>query len=74
MENFHLLPNGNAWNLTAEGSQRPLGTYDHKDDGITAAARMLTECPGSLKIHSADGTVEEERTYPRSEDPQKTEG
>lgn len=28
----------------------------------------------SVKIHKADGTLEEERTYPRSADPRRTKG
>jgi len=28
----------------------------------------------SVKIHKADGTIEEERTYPRSADPRRTKG
>jgi len=29
---------------------------------------------GSLKIHKLDGTIQEERTYPRSKDPRKSKG
>ncbi|WP_080393289.1 DUF2188 domain-containing protein [Pseudomonas syringae] len=28
----------------------------------------------SLKIHKEDGTIQEERTYPRSADPSKSKG
>lgn len=30
--------------------------------------------PSSLRIHRRDGTIQEERTYPRSSDPRKTKG
>ena len=29
---------------------------------------------GSLKIHKQDGTIQEERTYPKSDDPKNTPG
>ena len=29
---------------------------------------------GSLKIHKQDGTIQEERTYPKSDDPRNTLG
>lgn len=28
----------------------------------------------SVKIHKADGSIEEERTYPRAADPRRTKG
>ena len=30
--------------------------------------------PSSLRIHRKDGTIQEERTYPRSSDPKRSKG
>jgi len=66
MDHFHLLPNGDAWNLTPEGSNRPLATYDTKAEAIASASRIFQKgSRGSLKIHREDGSIEEERTYSR---------
>jgi hypothetical protein len=64
MEIFHLLPNGGCWNLTPEGSNRPLATFNTKEEAIASAGRFFGEQAGSLKILREDGTVEEERAYP----------
>lgn len=75
MDNFHLLPNGDAWNLTPEGSNRPLATFATKAEALASAARLLEqEGGGSLRIHRPDGSIEEERTYPHRSDPAKSPG
>ncbi len=40
----------------------------------TAAAAKKDTQPVSVKIHKADGTFQEERTYPRSADPRRSKG
>jgi len=75
MDNFHLLPNGDNWNLTPEGSNRPLATFSTKAKALASAARLLDKPGGgSLKIHREDSTIEEEFTYPRCADPCETPG
>lgn len=74
MDNYHLLYDGDRWTLTAEGSDISLGEYERKTDAVTAARETVSELGGSLKIHGTDGQIEEERTYPRSADPQKSPG
>lgn len=54
-----------------EGEDLILGDFSTKEDALGDCAAIVRECAGSLTIHRADGTVEEERTYARSvEEPQ----
>lgn len=74
MQNYHLVPDGTKWTLTREGSDAPVGTFDNKREAVESSAEFLSDRQGSLKIHTADGAIEEERTYPRSADPAKSPG
>ena len=77
MTNYHLTPHGDGWKLTAEGSERVIDIFRTKEDGVSVCCDVITERDGglgSLKIHRKDGTIEEERTYPRSADPHQTPG
>ena len=77
MQNYHLSPHGDGWKLTSEGSQRPLDIFKTKAEGVASCEEIISERDhgkGSVKIHRADGTIEEERTYPRSADPVESPG
>ncbi|KWW14510.1 hypothetical protein AS889_10705 [Pseudomonas putida] len=41
---------------------------------ITLEVAMQPKTEGPEEIHKADGTLEEERTYPRSADPRRSKG
>lgn len=36
--------------------------------------KYMEDKSGSVKIHKLDGTIQEERTYPRKDDPRNTPG
>lgn len=77
MTNYHLLPHGDGWKLSAEGSGRILDIFRTKEEAIMNCGDIIRERDGgvgSLKIHRADGTIEEERTFPRAADPQESPG
>ena len=75
MKNYHLTPDPSGqWKLTPEGSDQVLGTFKTKEDAVQKSIEHVTRQTGSLKIHRADGTIEEERTYPRSADPVSSRG
>jgi hypothetical protein len=73
MNNYHLTTNGDRWELQAEGG-RGLASFPTKEEALERSIEIVTQRTGSLKIHKADGTIEEERTYPRSIDPGKSRG
>ncbi|HWB06915.1 MAG TPA: DUF2188 domain-containing protein [Verrucomicrobiales bacterium] len=74
MNSYHLTPDGDWWKLTGEGEDRTMATFATKEAALRRCAQLIGERTGSLKIHKADGTIEEERTYPRSADPAKSPG
>jgi hypothetical protein len=64
MSDFHLLPEGDHWKLTYEDSEETLGEYESRETAVSRATELVKGREGSLKIHLADGTIEEERTFP----------
>jgi len=68
MQTYHLAPSEDDWELFIEGRQKPLASFETKKDAMAHSVALVAERNGSLKIHRADGTIEEERTYPGSPD------
>jgi hypothetical protein len=73
MKNYYLVPNDASWELKAEGG-KVIGEYASKQEAVIDSRTFVEREHGSLKIHRADGTIEEERTYPKAEDPPEGEG
>jgi len=74
MDNYHLTKNDDHWQLAKEGASRASKTGATKDEVLQLAHDFLADKTASLKIHGADGKIQEERTYPRKSDPIKTKG
>ena len=77
MTNYHITPHGDGWKLTAEGSDKVIDIFRTKEDGLQVCGDLIMERDGgmgSLKVHHKDGTIAEERTYPRSADPRQSPG
>ena len=74
MDNYHITTDGDGWQLKKEGAARASKTAPTKAQLVKDAVVFLDGKTASLKIHREDGTIEEERTYPRSADPRKTAG
>lgn len=74
VENYHVNKTEGGWELIKEGAQRASKTASTKAEMVSLAGEFLAGKTASLKIHKQDGTLEEERTYPRSADPARTEG
>lgn len=74
MGNYHITKGDSGWVLKKEGAQRPSKTAATKEELLAISAAFLQGKIASLKIHKEDGTLQEERTYPRSADPRKTAG
>ena len=64
MTRYHLTYKDNKWKLKPEGGDRAVKTF----------GTYLKAKKGSLRIHKKDGTIQEERTYPRSADPTSSRG
>jgi len=63
------------WVLKEDGAQRALRRFLTKDGAIKFLPRRFGDrSPASVRIQKQDGSLEEERTYPRSMDPHKSKG
>lgn len=74
MDNYHITKTDKGWALTKQGAERASKTATTKAEISALASEFLKTKTASLKIHKEDGTIQEERTYPRSADPVKSKG
>lgn len=74
MDNYHVVPKDNAWVLHEEGGAQAIQQARTKDEMLSLLPGYFAGKEASVKIHRADGSIEEERTYPRAADPRKSEG
>lgn len=74
MKNYHITYDDDRWVLREEGDQRALIEAATKEDIIDEARDYMKLRTASVKIHKQDGQFEEERTYPRDQDPRATRG
>jgi hypothetical protein len=72
---YHLTKDEDQRKLTKEWSERASKVFDEtKKDSLSDAIAYMKDHWGSLKIHKEDWKIQEERTYPKSADPIKSEG
>lgn len=76
MENFHLVHKNGVYKLKRENAQRASKIINtNKPDAIKSARNFIqNQGGGSLKIHKNGGGFQEERTYPRANDPKQSKG
>lgn len=74
MDNYHVTHAGDHWELKKEGASRASKTAPTKEALLKETAAFFEGKTASVKIHKADGSIQEERTYPRSADPSESEG
>ena len=74
MDNYHISATDSGWELRKQGATRASKTAATKDEMLQITAAFLEGRTASVKIHKKDGTLHEERTYPRSADPRESKG
>lgn len=74
MDNYHLSPTADGWELKKAGAERASKRAATKQELVGSLADFFDGKTASVKIHKADGTFKEERTYPRSADPRRSKG
>lgn len=76
MKTYHLKPTDSGWKLTLDGFDDPIENYQglSRIEALGRSAEILKELeePVTLRLHRQDGSFEEERTYPRSAQPQES--
>jgi len=73
MKTFHLTSDGDRWKLKDQDDGAVL-FFDTKAEALQGSTQFMRERGGSLRIHRADGTFQQERTYPRALDPVESRG
>ena len=63
-----------SWELNKAGAERAPKRAAPKKELFSPLSDFFHSKTASVKIHNADGTIEEERTYPRSADPRRSKG
>ncbi len=74
MNNYELRKEDGQWKLQQQGADRAIKVFPTKDKGLDFSTRYVGEHGGSLKIKKQNGRIQEERTYPRKDDPRRTPG
>jgi hypothetical protein len=65
MEHYHLTPSAGVFTLTLEGSTKVLGEFASKSAALAGSARIMLGRESSLTIHKEDGSISDERRFPR---------
>jgi hypothetical protein len=74
VENYHVSPTADGWELKKAGAERASKRAATKAELVGHLSEFFDGKTASVKIHKADGAIEEERTYPRTADPKRTKG
>ena len=64
------------WDLKKDITHQTIKSFETKEKATSAGtlSKALGKEGGSVKIQKENGRFQEERTYPRSEDPKKSKG
>ena len=75
MKRVDIVKRGDAW-VGESDDNEIVAEAPTKEEAIRLMADRAENAgePVSVVIHKEDGTIEEERTYPRSADPTTSEG
>lgn len=65
LQKYHLEKKNGDWRLRKAGSNRALLKADTKQLAILGMREYMETHDGSVRIHKANGRVQEERTYRR---------
>lgn len=74
MKNIHVVKQGDEW--VGKQAGQVVSHGETKEAAVKNTAEVAKADPQavSVKIHKVDGTIQEERTYPRSADPKRSRG
>jgi len=63
LQRYHLERKNDAWRLRKAGSNRAVVKADTKELAILEMRGYMETHEGSVRIHKANGRIQEERTY-----------
>ncbi len=68
LQRYHLLKKNDEWRLRKAGTnRRAVVKADTKEIAILEMRGYMNTHAGVVRIHKANGRIQEERTYPRRE-------
>jgi Uncharacterized protein conserved in bacteria (DUF2188) len=73
MNQYHITKENGQWCFKTAGGAKK-GTAKTKPEIIAHMQRYMSSKTGTVRIHLVDGSFDEERTYPRKNDPQISKG
>jgi hypothetical protein len=65
LQKYHLEKKDEDWRLRKAGSNRAVVKADTKELAILGMRRYMETHEGSVRIHKANGRIQEDRTYRR---------
>jgi len=74
MKKYHITKKHDVWQFKQENGKRSIANSATKEEAVNNMRGFMIDKVGSVKIHKTDGTIQEERTYQRKNDPSKTKG
>lgn len=70
LEHYHFVKDWDDWKLKKEWAERASKVFDEtKKDSLPDAIAYMKEHGGSMTIHKEAWWIQEERTYPKKDDP-----
>ena len=74
LDKFHATKKDDHWQLKKVGAERASLTAATKQELVKQTSQYMDNKTGSVRIHKVDGTIQEERTYQRANDPKTSKG
>lgn len=75
LDKYRLKREDDQWKLIRQGADRASLTAPTKEEALKDTSKFLNEHGGSVRIyHAHKPGVQEERTYPRKDDPRRSPG
>jgi uncharacterized protein YdaT len=72
---YHVTKTENGWQGKKEGAERASTTGNTKKEVVERTIEIAkNKDNSSVKIHKEDGKIQEERTFPKSSDPNPPKG
>lgn len=74
LDKYDITKRNDEWRLEKSGMNRARRKAPTKTEAMQKMQDYMRTHEGSVRIHKANGQIQEERTYPRSKDPKGTKG
>lgn len=68
MSTYHITKTERGWELRKQGATRPSKVAATQEDILRIAADFLQSRSATVAIHRADGSLQEERSYPEPDE------